>query len=398
MSHSPTVSVIIPTFNCGRFIEEALASVFAQTYHHVEVIVVDDGSTDDTCQRVESFASRITYIYQPNEGSALARNAGIKHSRGEYLAFLDADDVWLPRKLERQVEVLTAKAGVGAVYNWWALIDESGSPLPQTHKPTHQGHVLDELLLGCFVVPSVVMMARTCLDKVGLFDPTLRYGDDWDFLIRTAGAGYPFECIPEILSQNRVRSSSVTQQYDPRKGFECNREVLDRAFSRFSANMRKTPLGEMAYKNLLIGTASRLIGRDSWQESIELLGEAVRLQPRILGRPGFYLGLALRVLPYGYQTPGELLVRLETVSTRLTETLRSLLATPGIPKAVTNREREAWSSLLLVLAGLHCLRGQGAIAMAMLAKAVWKNPLIPVSALFRAMSGGLRDVRSSLQF
>src|SRR5436190_1570422 len=99
----PQVSVIVPAFNAGRTISAALASVFAQTYRDFEVIVVDDGSTDDTAARIAEWGDRVLYVRQPNGGPARARNTGIGRSRGRLVAFLDADDVWLPEKLERQV-------------------------------------------------------------------------------------------------------------------------------------------------------------------------------------------------------------------------------------------------------------------------------------------------------
>src|SRR5690242_14754403 len=110
---SPLVSVVIPAYNYGRFVGEAVDSVLAQSYPHVETIVVDDGSQDDTRERLAHYGNRIRYIYQQNQGLPAARNTGIRHSSGELIAFLDADDTWHPRKLEIQVRCLTDRPDLG---------------------------------------------------------------------------------------------------------------------------------------------------------------------------------------------------------------------------------------------------------------------------------------------
>jgi len=398
MTPPPLVSVIIPTYNSGRFIEDALASVFAQTYRHFEVIVVDDGSTDDTRERIQAFTSQVVYIYQPNQGPAAARNAGFQQCRGDFLVFLDADDVWLSQCLERQVEAFARDPGLGVVYTWWGHIDETGDPLPRIRRPTCRGYVFEQLLLGCFTVPSVSMIARECLDGVGLFDPDLRYADDWDLFLRIAAAEHRFEYIPEVLSRCRVHSSNLSRPRDSHKRleiFEFSCRVLDRALLRLASGRRRAPC-EVAHRNLLIGTAYDLIHRGLWREGIERLAEGVKLQPRVISRPGFHFGLALHLLPYGYQTLDELLARLDSVKEELVETLRLLFTSPSVSQAVLDQQRQAWSGLLFVLAGLYCLRGQIPTAVALIAKAIWMNPLIPAAALFRSVTGGVNDIRESL--
>ena len=115
----PKISIIIPTFNCGDFIYRTIESVFAQTYKNYEIIIVDDGSTDSTKDKIDLISKKgipINYIYQANAGPAAARNTGIRNAAGEYITFLDADDFWIPEKLELQVDVLERESDIGLVY------------------------------------------------------------------------------------------------------------------------------------------------------------------------------------------------------------------------------------------------------------------------------------------
>jgi glycosyltransferase involved in cell wall biosynthesis len=126
----PRVSVIIPTYNCDRFLPEAIDSVLMQTYQDYEIIVIDDGSTDQTCQVLEAYKHKIRYFYQQNQGSAVARNLGIKQAKGEFIAFLDADDFWLlPEKLAEQVNCFEQQPSLGSVHTGWRIVDGGGKKI-----------------------------------------------------------------------------------------------------------------------------------------------------------------------------------------------------------------------------------------------------------------------------
>lgn len=188
----PLVSVIIPAFNAAPYLMETLESVFAQTYQHFEVIVVDDGSTDGTAEILDSYGDRITVTRQPHAGNvALARNAAIRQARGEYIACLDADDVWLPDKLEQQVAIMKESSCslVGSA---------SRARLPQDGQA--RTVTIDDLLLRNRFVASSVMMKRSCLDAVGVFDedPGLVAVEDWDLWLRIAA------CAPVLLMGREV--------------------------------------------------------------------------------------------------------------------------------------------------------------------------------------------------
>ena len=190
----PTVSVIIPTYNRAHLISRAIKSVLNQTYQDFEVIVVDDGSTDNTEKIVKSFNdSRIRYIrHEMNRGGAAARNTGIKAARGEYIAFLDSDDEWLPEKLRRQVEYLeSSDEKVGVVYCSQYLQDDSTNTVGEPGGDLYTGNVYKYLLRGwCPPTTSLFLVKYRLLTEVGFFDPSLPSFQDYDLWLRLAQICY----------------------------------------------------------------------------------------------------------------------------------------------------------------------------------------------------------------
>jgi perosamine synthetase len=184
----PRVSVVIPAYNAARRLGEAVESVLAQTYTDYEVIVVNDGSKDDTEHVARRFGDRVVYVHQENQGAGAARNTGIKKSRGEYIAFLDADDLWFPDKLAQQVPLLEQDAELGLVYSDWELICENGAIEHSylSKLPAASGYVFDELLQSGFILTSGVVVRRACLDDVGDFDNSLSIAQDYDLWLRIA--------------------------------------------------------------------------------------------------------------------------------------------------------------------------------------------------------------------
>lgn len=223
----PLVSVIVTTYNQGPYIESTLRSVFEQTYRRYELIVVDDGSTDDTSDRLTSFPNRLEYIRQPNQGVAGARNTGVARARGELLAFLDGDDLWEPEKLEAQVEAarrhpasgLLATDGVqfddGATLRT-SLIGERLRPLLEG-QPEITGSCYRDLLLGNLIATmSQVMVPRAVLEAVGLSDVRLPLASDWDLYLRIA-ARHDITILNRPLVRWRYLSSSASGPHNLRR-------------------------------------------------------------------------------------------------------------------------------------------------------------------------------------
>jgi glycosyltransferase involved in cell wall biosynthesis len=203
----PKVSVIIPTYNCAHYLGNAIASVLRQTFTDYEIIVVDDGSMDNTYEVVERFAaqfpSRIRYIYQSHKERSVARNRGIQAASGEYIAFLDADDEWLPHKLALQVPILDERPEVGLVHSKVVFMDKDGREIgPPPPRETPNGFVLKELLCGNFVWCLTVLCRRRCFDECGWFDTATIPAEDWDMWVRIA-ARYALYHIPEVLARYR---------------------------------------------------------------------------------------------------------------------------------------------------------------------------------------------------
>jgi glycosyltransferase involved in cell wall biosynthesis len=225
----PLVSVIIPAYNAEIFIGLTLKSVLSQTYETIEVLVVDDGSLDRTAEIVENFAekdSRVILLKQQNAGVAAARNLAIQKSRGEYIAPIDADDIWYPEKIEKQVQcMLQADQTVGLVYAWSALIDEEDviigeySSFYYLNIRSLEGYVYPAMiytnLLGNGSVP---LIRRSCFDKIGFYNTNLKEQnaqgcEDWDIYLRLAEF-YEFRVVREFLIGYRQVRGSMSKSYD----------------------------------------------------------------------------------------------------------------------------------------------------------------------------------------
>lgn len=198
----------MPAFNAEAFVGEAIDSVLGQTYPHVELIVVDDGSTDGTAGVVQRYGSRVRYFRQVNARQAAARNTGIRHVQGEYVAFLDADDVWAPDKLEKQMRRLLGEQGLGFVYCSIEQVDASGRRLG--YRRGKRGRIAADLLLGETiggVCGSTPLVSRARLDEVGDFDAALPPCEDTDFFVRVA-CRYPVDFVDEPLVKHRIHGGN----------------------------------------------------------------------------------------------------------------------------------------------------------------------------------------------
>ena len=219
MVEDTLVSVVIPVYNGERFIGRTLASALAQTYNPVEIIVVDDGSTDRTAILVEAAAARdnrIRLFRTQNSGVAAARNLGILQARGKLISPLDADDLWHPEKIARLIEVMQASSPeVGLVYCWSIEIDENDLVIPAIRSlkggSTARGRVSEEVARGCFIkTGSSPLIKRSCIDAVGGYDASLQQGEDWKLYLALSEI-CEFAVVPEYLVGYRQASGSLSR-------------------------------------------------------------------------------------------------------------------------------------------------------------------------------------------
>jgi glycosyltransferase involved in cell wall biosynthesis len=231
VKETPLVSVVIPTFNRSQFIAEATASALNQTYRNIEVIVVDDGSTDDTREVLHtkfSADTRFRYIYQTNQERARARNLGIRVAKGDYIAFLDSDDLWLPTKITSQVEVLTEQPDASMVVTWWKMFDQSGT------NTVIQCPALQDVQL-----PDFDLRQATC-NRIGSSTPLIRSEklkegkgfshhlvpfEDWSLWARIA-LGAKVALVPEVLALRRIHDSNTEQPLSAFDYLEVTHDIL----------------------------------------------------------------------------------------------------------------------------------------------------------------------------
>lgn len=224
----PKVSVVITAYNSMAYLPETLESVSRQTFTDFEVLIIDDGSSDHIVQWASELVDpRVRLISQENQGVGVARNTGIAHAQGEYIAFLDGDDTWEPTKLEKQVRCLEENPKVGLVHTWLAGIDPHSKPTGRVIGSHVEGEVWEKIIERNMVACSSAMVHRCCFETVGVFDKNLRFAEDWDMWIRIA-ARYHLAVIKEPLVGYREHPNSKSKKYASR--LQDFRTIIEKAF------------------------------------------------------------------------------------------------------------------------------------------------------------------------
>ena len=245
MTHSqqPTISVIIPVYNGERSIRATVQSVLQQSFANFELIVVNDGSTDRTLAQLEQIEDeRLRVLSFENAGVAETRNRGIAAAKGDYLSFLDADDLWTQNKLERQLRALEETPTAAVAYSWTNYIDESDRFIHTGWHFNENGHVFVQLFQCCFIENgSNILLRRSVLDCVEGFDRCLTPTEDWDFYLRLAEK-FQFVCVPEAQILYRVSrtSQSANVLKMERAGTAVLRQTMGRARSQLKTYRAKS--------------------------------------------------------------------------------------------------------------------------------------------------------------
>ena len=230
MNDTPLVSVITATYNMGRYVADTVDSILAQTHPAVEVVVVDDGSTDDTPAVLAGYADdpRVKTVHQDNAGQTVAKNRGLREATGEFVGFCDAADLWRPDKLARQLPHF-ADERIGVVYGNFQFIDGAGQPIETDRPATYSGRITRELLVDNFVHFPTALVRRSIIERAGGFDESLSMGIDFDLWLRIS-VDHEFLYLPDILVDYRIWAGQMSHRTGER---------LDNAFKlmrRFLAN------------------------------------------------------------------------------------------------------------------------------------------------------------------
>jgi len=236
----PLVSVVITAFNCAEFLTAAIDSVLAQTYRDYEIVIVNDGSTDDTDDVVQPYLKdqRLSYYKKKNGGASSSRNLGIQNSRGDFVAFLDGDDLWEQRKLAEQMAVFERDPRVGVVFSHIRMISTTGKPIPYENPRCYRGFVLPHLYAYNFVPLSSSIVRRRLFDKCGMFDESLNMGMDYDLWLRLSLLT-EFDYVPEVLIGYRVGQRQLSANTKAREfwGTFVQKRFRDRYPSRVTPEM-----------------------------------------------------------------------------------------------------------------------------------------------------------------
>lgn len=288
----PLVSVIVPAFNAERYLGEALQSVLGQTYPHLEVLVVDDGSADRSVEIARGFGDRVRVFTQANGGPAAARNRGLENAKGAYVSFLDADDTWLPDKTERQVAFMEAHPEVGVSYGP-CLFVKNGRELTRIGwepEKFPEGWIFEHLLLERgFISINTVMVRRRCLERVGSFNESLRTAEDTNMFLRLARQ-CRFGFIPDPLARYRWHETSLTKRTDVERGTFRALEHISTLYPELHPS--RSPLMRKAYALRHLMRASGSFNRGEHAEARRQARAALGYRP-LLWRAWLLLAVCL---------------------------------------------------------------------------------------------------------
>ncbi|MCG3138788.1 MAG: hypothetical protein HJJLKODD_02657 [Phycisphaerae bacterium] len=275
MAGDPLISVIIPSYNSAHLLPQTLDSVLSQTCPDYEVVVIDDGSTDQTAQLYDRYPAPVRFISQKNAGNAAARNRGITESRGRWLCFLDADDLWLPNKLEYQLQDLSNHPDIRISFPGGERFHDNGQVEQVAAGPRHANDIWSALLQYQPFVSSLsgVMAHRSCFDRAGVFDQQLKLSVDWDMWIRLA-VHFRLRWFDEVLVRVRVHPQGANRQTELR--LRMYLQCLEKHRNLFCYQLGMTRAWRASYGDKLLRLGRFLLRQQRYEEAGDYLHQALR--------------------------------------------------------------------------------------------------------------------------
>lgn len=252
--------MVITAYNYGAYLRKAIDSALGQTYPNIEVIVVDDGSTDDTPRIVEEYGDRIRSIRIPNSGQARAKNTGAALASGDLIAFLDADDLWVKEKIEKQVSLFD-NTNVGVVYSRRFWMAESGQIIEQDTRPMHRGDILEKIFISNFICFSSAVVRRGVWNSYGPMDESLTMGIDYDLWLR-CGAHVLFDYCDEPLVYYRTGHANLSRNKDKR--FQSALQIMKKFLKSAEGKRLSANLVRLAYADTYANWAYCYRGVSYW--------------------------------------------------------------------------------------------------------------------------------------
>ena len=296
--HDPLVSIVIPDFNHAPYIGEAIQSVLDQTYPLHEIVVVDDGSTDDSREVVARFGNRVRYLWQENRGLSAARNTGIRAAQGEYVGLLDADDMYEPEFLSTLVPILEGRPDAAGVYCGYRFVNHQNTPLPQHEtRLIPEGQLFQALVDGNFLVPEAVLVRRRCYESVGPFDETLSACEDLDMWLRISSR-YAVVGTTGILTRHRILPNSMSS--DPNRQARNRLAVMAKHFGPAPAHDSQwTPPQRRAYGHAYLASVVDYLQAHDEARASDCLREMARIYPDLLTQFNMFFQLGCGDQPKG---------------------------------------------------------------------------------------------------
>jgi tetratricopeptide (TPR) repeat protein len=364
---NPLVSVIIPNYNHARYLGDAIRSVLNQDYRNFEIIVVDDGSTDNSCEVAEQFSDKINYVYQKNAGLSAARNAGMRIAKGSLIGVLDADDIYEPVFLDTLVDALKSDPDADGVYCGYQFVDQDNNLLPQIeNRPVPSEELYDALLDGNFFVPESIFLRRYVYDDVGLFDEALRACEDWDVWLRVTKK-YRIIHSPQILTRHRVLAGSMST--DPLRMLTARLAVLEKHVGG-EPLMGNSSIVHRAYGRAYLGSCVEYLQYGDSDRSYECFQKMANICPELLLEVDTYYQLGCGDQPKG--TMGDLAsLNVQRNSVPLLTMLNSLFIDMTTSIKVKHNRKMAYSTAYYALGLLGYNTREFGEARKFLSRSIW---------------------------